>query len=67
MGNYRGYRTSITCCKDCPDRKPGVACHDTCEKYKEQKQTWLEQKNYMKGYKSSCQQNMYKYAWTGEV
>lgn len=32
----------ITVCKDCPDRD--TACHDRCDKYKEQKQKLEEQK-----------------------
>lgn len=33
----------ITCCKDCADRK--IACHSTCETYKEQKAAYEEIKN----------------------
>lgn len=43
----------MTCCKDCPNRKP--ACHGSCEEYKrqleEQRKTceWLREANKQSG------------------
>ena len=35
----------ITTCKDCEERHP--ACHDTCEKYREQKQKFQQEKEFI--------------------
>ena len=31
-------------CKDCPDRKPGSGCHDTCEKYQKRLEEFRKRK-----------------------
>ena len=38
-------KSKIGCCFECPERHP--ACHDTCEKYKEARQRWLEERHYI--------------------
>jgi len=36
----------ITCCHNCTSRKP--ACHDTCERYKEEKADFEERKEFVR-------------------
>jgi len=50
---HTGYRTGITCCKDCVAPKRHFKCHETCEEYKNEKAQFEQTKENIKKMKEN--------------